>query len=332
MTQYFVGLNNTYNTTNTPLVIQAGYYNQKSVNYSCITKLPHTQYVAYPFNNDLTVINNYMLQTDVENSYTILFYDKLNDTNPPIPFSFYVFKKLFNINTINLEQLINRELPSIYNSEEPLNAIDNYASAGALKELYNYIYSLFWNSLTSVGVGESYNSQWEEVYIGATNFLQNAAYPARFLKTLMNINTQTSTQAFSIAQCLSRLIFQFVGVATPVEVVWNPSTQQYNINIYYINFPGWKLGVDGFTELGVTTILGGGESNPFLWIIKTVANRIMPAYVKWSIAYLTPEYFNNNFQITLVTNNDFIDSNQIYDAYKVVNNNNIFNTQGFIRN
>jgi hypothetical protein len=332
MTQYFVGLNNTYNTTNTPLVVQAGYYNQKAVEYSCITKLLPSQYKAYSFNNDLTVINDYMLQTDVEGSYTVLFYDKLSNTNPPIPFSFYVFRQQFNINAINLEQLINKELPSIYSVEEPLNAIDNYASSETIKALYDYIYNLFWNSLTSVGVEKSYNLQWEEVYIEATNFLQNAVYPAQFLKTLMNINTQTSTQAFSIAQCLSRLIFQFNGEAAPVEVVWDFNTQQYNINIYYTTFIGWQLGVPGSSELGITTILGGLESNPFLWIINTVANRIMPAYVKWNINYLNIAEFNNNFQIALVTNNDFINSNQIYNAYKVVNNNNIFNTQGFIRN
>ncbi len=328
---YSIALANTYSATYTPLAVLAGYVNQKSMAYNCITQIPTTDYVAYPFNNDLTIINSNMLQTPTEGSYSIFLYDTTT-TNPPIPFSFYVFRKFFNISDEILLQLINRELPAIYSPDNELNNVDNIASAGVIKALYDYIYSLFWNALTSVGTGTGYNSQWETVYIGATNFLQNATYPAQFLRTLMNVNTQTSTQAFSIAQCLSRLIFQFTGVSAPVEVAYDSAGKKYLINIFYEGFSGWILGITGHTELGITTILGDTGSNSFLWIINEVANRLMPAYVKFSIIYLSTTEFDAQFNTSIVDSSDFINPAIIYDAYEVVNNNNVFNTQGYLRN
>lgn len=340
---YSIQIASTYNQTASPIIFNVGYYNTKISGYKCISLIPSSTYMIYPFNNDLQQIQNNILQAGHKGSYTVQFLDMNYPDNESIIYSFYIFEKPFIINQDILLRVINRELPEIYNPTNQLNHVDNYASSGIINEVYNYIYELFYNSMTSIGAtilgddinsGAGYNPNWETVYIGVTNFLQNATYPAAFLKTLMTINTKCSVQKFSISITLSRLCYQFLGITVPVYIEYNDDIKKsYTINIYYTENGAWVLGDSILSVLGSTTTLVNENSKDFLWIIQTIANRLMPAFVNFKISYHPITLFNSSFNISDVSSGvDFIDTSVIYDAYIVINNNNVFNTQGYFLN
>lgn len=338
-TNYIINIASTYQQTFSPIEFMVGYKNIKIEhnNYQCISLIQPSHYVIHPLNNDLQVIQNNILQASKEGSYSVQLFNMNNSITDAIIYSFYIFEKPFIMNQDIILRLINKELPNIYNASNKLNMIDNYASAGVINKLYNYVYELFYNAITSIGTTinglSGYNNNWETVYIEVTNFLQNAAYPAKFLNTLININTQCSVQRFSIAITLSRLCYQFLNTYTPVYIVYVPSTNIYLITIYYSDNNAWILGDNIYSVLGETTILANSNLKSFLWIIQTIANRLIPASIKFMIQYEQISIFNSNFNISAVnTGIDFIDTTIIYDAYMVVNNNNVFNTQGYFLN
>lgn len=333
MRNYYIALANAYNLTSSPLVVNVGFYNQKTMDYQCITKLDKDDYIVLVPNKNMTIIDTNIVQTINPGSYTIQVIDRNDSENVPLLYNFSVITKPFTLNQDLILRTINRELPNIYKSSELFNNADNFASAGVLSALYDFIYQLYWNSITSIGVENGYNSSWEYVYIGVNNFLNNAidGYPAQFLRTLMNVNTQTSVQGFSLAQTLSRLIYQFTGTTAPVVIEYIPAGRKYYINIYYSITTGWLLGIPGRSELGITTYLESGSGNAFLWILSTVIERLMPAFVGYQINYITIDVFNDTYNVTDVGIDDYIDPAVIYDAYEVVNNNNNFNTRGYLK-
>lgn len=330
MRNYQIGIANTYNQINAPLIIDSGYYNTKVSGYKCITQLNSTEYNIVPINNQKNIvnINNITVLTKMVGSYTLQLIDPSQADNEVVLFSFYTFQNIPVTNSDNLSLIFNQELPAIYKSNEPYNDIDNSGTIAVLSEVYKTIYSLFFNSISSLGVSGVYNSEWEYVYLGVYNLLENAVYPAEFLKTLMNINTQCSTQRFSTAITISRLIYQFIGYPIPVQIVYNSVFKGYDINIFYTTMGEWSLEVPGYSELGITTILSSGGGT-FLWVINKIILKLMPAHVKWRIQFPPITDFNLNFNISDVNSNDFYNPNILYDAYQVINNFNNFNTQGF---
>lgn len=328
MRNYEIALANTYYAVDSPLQVNVGYYQTKLSGYKCITQLSNSEFQLNLFSSGLIDIGNNRILAKNSDSYTIFIIDPSQSDNIPIPFSFYTFQNLYIVNNEVLNSILNQELPMIFNPNQPFNAINNAGTVSVLLKVYNTCYDLFYNSTTSIGLGTSYNSNWEYIYLGINNILQNAVYPAEFLKTMMNINTQCSIQGYSLAITFSRLVYQFIGEAVPVQIVYDNDTSQYLVNIYY-NVPDvWSLGTVGFSELDDTTfLLGTGTS--FLWVINKIVTRLMPAQVKWIIQYLSRDTFNTDFNISDVDTNDFYDPAVLYDAYMVVNNKNNFNTQGF---
>ncbi len=334
MRTYQIAIANTYQSTNSPLIIKAGYYNTKMSGYKCITQLDSSEYKIIL--SDLGIvqvkniinINNITVMCKSEGNYTVFLLDPSQSDNGPLPFSFYAFNNIEPIDFNSMLFIFNQELPQIYSPTNALNAIDNVGTCAVLFEVYTLIYQIFYNSTTSIGVNGAYNSNWEFVYLGVFNLLQNATYPAEFIKTLMNINTQCSTQVFSTSITISRLIFQFLGFPVPVQMVYDGGLGGYFINIYY-NIPDvWALGDAGFSELGDTTFLSS-NGGTFLWVITKIILRLMPAHVKWEIQLLSIAEFNADFDVADVDDNDFYDPSILYDAYQVVNNLNNFNTQGY---
>lgn len=334
MRTYFTAIENTYYATNAPLTVVTGYYNTKMSGYECITKLNNNDYEVVPYvltaqqESAFININTNTVMTKNENSYTLFVIDFSQTDNPPIPYSFYTYNNVTFLSSDGVADILLQEYPAIYKDFNILNQINNAGNVSVLYQLYRVLYSIFYNSITSVGANGTYNNKWEYVYLGVNNLLNNAKYPVNFLKTLMNINTQCSTQGFSIAITISRLTFQFIGIKVPVQVVYDDMLGGYYINIYY-NVPDvWSLGTPGFTELDDTTYLLGAGTG-YLWVINLLVARLMPAFVKWQIQYLSLDTFETNFDVADVDIDDYYNPAILYDAYMVVNNNNNFNTKGY---
>jgi len=330
MRTYYIAINNTYNAIEAPLIVLAGYYNEKVGGYKCITQLNNDEYKIVPYipynSKDLiTEINNNTIMVSMVDDYTIFLNDFSQTDNPPIPFNFHAFQNIYIINENVLSILLEQELPALYNSDNVLNMADNAGNSAVLNAIYDNLYLLFYDSIISLGTGTYYNQNWELVFFNAINILQNIKYPAALLGTLLQINTQTSTQRFSIATTISKLAYQIIGTSVPVHIVYD--TGLWNIRIFYQ--PGdWFLGEAGKSELGDTTYLSDGNAG-FLFIINLIIARIMPAFVKWEISYLPMATFETEFNISDVNINDYINPDIRYDAYMVVNNNNQFNTKGY---
>lgn len=329
---YFIGCSNTFVNPNTPVVIEFGEYNLKSVGfglYPCITKFSTNQYNLSLIDDSLYKINRNTVQAAEIGSKSVLVYDLINANAAPQLFSFFVYESPLILSQEALLNIINQELPTIYKSSNVLNNADNSGISAVMAAIYKEVYSLFYNVITSIGSGNKYNTDWEYVYVGINNFLQNAIYPAEFIKTLMQVNSKTSIQIPQMAILISKLAFQFTGEISPIYIYYDLATDTYYINIYNSISPGWQLGVSGRSELGVTTFLNFGQTTGYLYILSVIIGRLMPIQVKYLIGTYTIDDFNTAFNINDVDVNDYIDSSVNYDAYAVVNNNNIFNTQGY---
>lgn len=326
---YIIALANTYCMTDAPLVVEMAYYNDKPSGYSCLTKLPASDILVVNTDDAINVRDNTVM-VHTQGSYTVLVYDKNLPT--PLPFSFYAFTNLFVNNHVSLLSIFNQELPEIYNAADPLNYADNYAITGVFAEVYKYIYELFYNTITSIGVGSEYNKDWELVFVGVNNFLSGAVYPSQLLKTLMQIKTLTGTRVKQIATCLSRILYQYTGESTPVSVRYNSTARRWDINIYAATYNVWVLGVSGSSELGVTTKLSNGQQQSYFWFVGEVAKRIMPAFTKFRINSTSRAIFDASYNIGDVNADDYVNPDLIYDAYEVVNNDNVFNTRGYLLN
>jgi hypothetical protein len=328
---YKTYIDNTYQTIQTPLVFQVGFINQKSLSYNCLTKLERDEFLISSQDRNVIITGVNICQTNNVGSHVIQVFDKTVLFDEPILYTFFTYQRFFVMNQSMFGDLLNRELPNIYQQANKLNDIDNVASTFVLNMVSEFLYFTFWNTATSVGIEDSYNPDYEFMYLGVYNFLQNAVFPSQLLLTLINVNTQCSIQRFSIAITLSRIIYQFLGFAIPIYIYYNALDNTYRIRIYYTQDTGWELGVDGKTELGITTILGGSTKNAFLWIIQIFLSRVMPASVKYLIEYYDFSEFSNDFDTDIVLDNDYINPDIIYDAYLVINNNNNFNTKGYLK-
>jgi hypothetical protein len=251
---------------------------------------------------------------------------------PPKLFSLYAYESPQPITPELILGILNGELPSIYNPNDELNKADNFGMSTVLAAIYQQVYTLFYNSIMSVGSGNQYNQNWEFVYIGINNLLQNAAYPAQLLSTLMRIPTQTSIQIAPMALFISRIAFQYSGSTTPVQIVYNLASDEYLINLYTSENVGWQLGVPGRTELGESTYLFETRASAFLYILCSIIGRLMPVQIKYSLEPLSKLVFNTDFNTAVVEIQDYIDPAVQYDAYEVVNNNNTLNAKGYFLN
>jgi hypothetical protein len=326
----FIGIKNTFVNPNSPIVLECGYYNIKSGGYKCLTKLDSSQFNLNPITDkNIYLVNSNTLQCATIGNYSVLVTNKALYSAPQI-FKFLVYDTPQIINKEWLAQLINSELPSIYQTQNPLNNADNYGSATVLSLVYDNIYQLFYNLITSVGENKAYSANWEYVYIGANNFLQNAVYPSNFLKTMMQIPTQTGISMIQLAIITSKLAFQFTGLPNPVSMYYDGVSKVYFIDIYRNSQTiGWELGT---SELGIDTVLARTESTQYSYILINIISKLLPITIKYQINFLIYQDFLDSFQINQVGDNDYIDASIKYDAYQVMNNNNIFNTKGFYKN
>jgi hypothetical protein len=124
------------------------------------------------------------------------------------------------------------------------------------------------------------------------------------------------------------LYYQFVGSPAPCAVKWVQANNRYEITIWYTpNNSTWILGT---SILGDTTILGSDTQRAFFWLLYAVVQRLMPVTTKYVL--LLEDYkpqFITNYNVDEVQRNYFYNPAILYDAYKVVNNNVNFNTQGY---
>lgn len=328
MTNYVVKQNNTYNTTDSPIVFEMGFYNQKTLNYKCITKINDDDIIINENIGKITLIANNKLLASNNMSYSIILYDKNNPISLT-PYNFYLYSNLHINNEIGLLQILNSELPNIYNPLEPLNNADNTASVAVMEAVYSYVYELYYNSISSIGVKDQYNSAWELVYVGVNNFLTGAKYPAELLKTLMRIKSQTGTRRHDIAILISRVLYQYTGGISPVEILFNSTSQQWEISIYNARLTdSWALGT---SQLGIDTILGKrGVTSWLFWFISALIQRLMPVSAKWIIYNYEYTNFIMRYNTDIVDNNDFYNPDVLYPCYAVINNKEGFNTQGYI--
>jgi hypothetical protein len=334
MANYTVTLANTFSTTNSPLVLEVAYDNIKSINYTCKTLLPSNAVRYNTVTNDyIQKVTNNIIQVAVAGSYHIYVYDTTSATIIPLPFSFYAFDNLHINNKENILQIFSQELPTIYKNTEQFNYADNLAIASVINRVYDYMYGLYYDSLMSVGTGNSYNVNWELVYVGVKNFLSQAFYPSQFINTLIKLGAYASMRVQDISITLSKIMYQYLNIPVPVSIVYDAPTNLWTINIYYTPAQTWLLGVAGSTELGVTTYLSNiNAQSGFLWFIAELAERLMPSYVKYKISYINYSTFLVDFNTTIVDSGDYYSENFIYEAYMTVNNNNNYHTRGYILN
>lgn len=323
---YTAGLDNTYNTINAPFVIEMGKKTTKAEGYQCLTKVPSANILLKYQDDGMIEVNNHAFMVSSIGSYSVLCYDTSNPM--PVPLSVYAYQSLFINNTTNILQIISQELPAIYSNDNLPNLADNFATAAVFERAYSFIYKLFYDAVSSVGEGKEYNRMWEQVYIGSNDFLLTAKYPAEFIKTLMQVGTRTGVKIKDISIVISRLMYQFSGFPFPVEIVFDDANNRYDVNIY--NMPTIMQWVLGYSQLGINTILTTELQRSDLWFIYLTLKRLMPVFVKFRINYFDADKFNTDFRVDLVDENDYLLDSVNYNAYMVVNNNNIYNTKGYI--
>lgn len=332
MANYTITLANTFLTTNSPLVLELAYNNVKSIKYTCKTLLPSNAIKYNTITKDyIQEVTNNIIQVGVAGSYHIYVYDNTSSSIEPLPFSFYAFDNLHINNKENILQIFSQELPTIYKNIEPYNYADNLGISSVITTVYDYMYGLYYDSLMSVGTGKSYNANWELVYVGVKNFLTQAIYPSQFINTLIKLGAYASMRVQDISIALSKIMFQYLDIPTPISIVYDAPTNLWTINIYYTPSAVWLLGVAGSTELGVTTYLSNlNAQSGFLWFVSELASRLMPSYVKYHLSFINYSTFLTRFNTGIVGANDYYSENFIYDAYMTVNNNNNYNTRGYV--
>jgi len=325
---YFVGVDNTFTVPNAPIKIEMGKYSNVA-GYKSIKPLLHDQFWVKPLNPQTLLIDERTVQCGTVGSYSFLITDLTTPSAIPQVFSLYVYQAINSLGKDWLLQLINAELPTIYNPSQVLNSADNAGIAAVMAQLYQQLVELYFGTITSVGTGSSYSQDWEFVYIGINNFLQNCVHPAEFLHTMMMIPAITGISMPDLATVTSRLAYQITDAPNPVEIYYNEPSDTYVINIFAntVN-TGWRLGI---SELGVDTVLSTGASTPFSYILSKIIAKLLPVTIKYIINILPYNTFLTEFNIAQVQSNDYIDPSVKYTAYVVVNNNNLFNTKGYYR-
>lgn len=328
MSTYKIGVDNTFTVPNSPVKIEMGEYSEVA-GYKSIKALGSSEIMVKCLDQFSYNVSPNTVQCGTVGSYSFLITDKTKLTINPQLFSFYVYPFPNALGKDWLLQLINGELPTIYNPNEILNAADNAGIAAVMNQLYLQLVDLYYGTITSIGTGSSYSQDWEYVYIGVNNFLQNCVYPAQFLKTMMRIPAQTGISMIDLSIFTSNLAFQITGQPCPVEMYYNEPTNTYIINIFANNIVyGWQLGL---SLLGEDTYLSTPESSPFVYILCKILGKLLPVTIKYFINILPYDIFLNEFNTAQVQANDYIDSSVRYQAYAVVNNNNLFNTKGYYR-
>lgn len=328
MSEYFIGVDNTFTLPNSPIKIEVGKYSNVA-GYQSIQPLANTEFWVKCLTPYSYLVNDHTVQCGVVGSYSFLITDKTEPVLTPQLFSFYVYPTVNVLGETWLLQLINAELPTIYNPNQVLNAADNAGIAAVWKQLYIQLAELYYGTITSIGTGDSYSQDWEYVYIGINNFLQNCYYPAEFLKTMMKIPSQTGISMPDLAIITSRLAYQITNAPNPVEMYYDDTIDTYIINIFANGATtGWILGT---STLGVNTVLGTSITSQYTYILSKIIAKLLPVTVKYIINVLTYSVFLTDFVVAQVLPNDFIDPEVYYDAYVVVNNNNLFNTKGYYR-
>ena len=334
---YSIKIENLYVVTDSPIVINVGYWDVDTSTTPYTIDKYVTMLTDFDFidvNDSLTKINNNTFMVNKEGSYSVQLVDNTLPTGGGIEiFTFYVYTKPYFINQMTLYNLINRELPKVYKSSNVLNNIDNVASAGLIKELYDYEYKLFWDTIESLGSGNKWNKDLEFTFFNAKNILNIVNHPAILLQTLSNVIYTTTTKIHDLAITFSKVVYAIYGNPVPVSIklisgVWN-------ITIYsLLDNTSWVLGDSVRSVLGSTTILGYRVSGS-LYFIYLIISRLMPSNAKYTINLTNTSNFqpvgdNQFYNATVysIKNNrpGFIP--QPYDAFKFANFNNSFNIQG----
>lgn len=336
---YYTYVDNMFTYPNAPIVVDVGVdFTAPATTRQYIKRiLPNNIKVLDAFHgSELLVTSNNTVQVSRDGSYSLLIYTN-EDATPftyKMIFSFFCYNNVQRLNTAYLVKLIGQELPSLLNPVAPYMKSIIFGYASVFATIYEQLYYLYYNTVESLGVEDEfgrkgYNSDLEYVYIGVNKFLENAVYPAPLLQTLMNVKTQTGITPTDIAIILSRIYYQFTGNEGACSVVWNQADNRYDIFIWYVStIPYWILGT---SILGTNTILGSPDDTAFFWILYTIAQRLMPVTTKYKLIPLLSTDFVANYYVDEVGVDIFYNPAIKYDAYRVVNNNVSFNTQGFFK-
>lgn len=325
---YLIAVDNTFTIPNSPIKIEMAKYTNRD-GYSALTQLLPTSIKVTPLDDGLIVVTGTTttVQTAESGSYSVLVTDLASPEIPPQKFSFYVYDAPQVLNKSWLYNLFNSLLPDLYNSNNALNSADNLGVSAICEALYQQLVEAFYNAIYSVGKNQAYNSQWEYSYIGINNFLQNVKYPADFITTMMCIPTQTGIRMPDIAIFTSRLAFCITGVENPVSVYYDLFSNVYHIDVYSNNtILPWILGV---SQLGINTFLVQAESNIYIYILCKIVSKLLPISIKYQFTFLTYTEFEENFNSSQPLASEYINPAITYDAYGVINNNNVFNTKGY---
>lgn len=323
-----IQIDNTYSLVNSPITLVVS--EPISVgNHSYWQIVSPSRVSLVSLDDNVTVINNNTISCSREGSYSIQVFVDNGFTQI---FSLYVFPNLAVINQQNLYQIFNQELPRIYSSNNPYNQADNYAVSCMFNDFYLFMYEAYYNSFSSMGQGDRYNVNLEELYFGSKGALSSAASPAQILKLLKQVKSQTGISYKQLSVFLTKLLYAATGQVCPVSIHQLNANDICHIDIYCTP-ESWRLGVTGRTELGVTTILGRpANSNIVSYLVFTMCNRLFPCNVKWEINYFSYAQFTTNFMVNEVNPKMYMSNEVNYDAYATVNNNNILNTKGYYKN
>lgn len=323
-----IKIDNTFNLVNSPIILAISeLVDIDNHKYQRLISPSRISLVA--LDSDTVIINNTTFTCLSSGSHSVqVFIDGVFVQL----FSIYVFVNLATINQQNLYYIFAQELPQIYSNNNVYNEADNYAISQMFNDFYQFMYEAYYNSFMSLGQDASYNVNLEELYFSTKGILANTKSPAQILKLLKQVKSQTGISYKQLSIFLSKLLYAAIGREVPISIHQLNANSICNIDIYYAPSE-WRLGVAGYSELGVTTILGRPlNTNIINVLVLTMCNRLMPCNVKWQINYFSLPTFKANFNYDAVPIDAYIDDDVIYDAYNAVNNNNVFNTKGYYRN
>ncbi len=324
-----VKVRNTFSTINTPIMLEVANEITAASGTKYLDLINDVDIDIVALDKNVKILNHTTFTTQKIGSYALQVF--VNDVMVKL-FNIYTYENLAIINSRNIYTIFNQELPRIYNSNNPYNEADNYAISRMFAEYYAFMYEAYSNSFMSLGINGEYNRNLEELYFSSQGVISSAVNPAQIINLLIQISAQTGTTFSDIAIFISKLVYAITGTVAPVRVYQNAANELCHIELYY-NPRLWRLGVDGFTELGRTTILGSPSNQSLVsYLVLVMVNRLMPVNVKWVIDNRSLEIFNTAFNVAEVLPNYYMDTNQVYDAYAAVNNNNIFNTKGYMLN
>lgn len=179
--------------------------------------------ILIPLNNEAVAIGiNYTYDS---NSYYTIFYTKA------------VYN---NIKSNNYNNIVQKLPKGIFNNTSTNSIIGLISGAAAtLLDKYEEYYSIVKQSVFS----EIYTQQQEFQYNGTAGLLSNSIYADK-LMLLFSSAKQYSLNVYDIELFISKYIYYRLGISCAVYAIDSVNNAVY-----------WKLGVPGYTELGVTTIL-----------------------------------------------------------------------------